>query len=350
VNKRKDNMGETGISGAGKVRSGFVRRLLETENAGIVIFLVCLFVLCAITSETFLRPRNVYTVLRQVSVLGICSFGAAVVLLIGGIDLSIGSCAAFSGVVTAYFIQRVGVPIPLSVVLGVLAGGVVGLVNGTIVAVMGIPAIVTTIGTMTLFRGLAFVLCGSGEAASYGIIDLPQEFKWMGGGNIGILPIGILFTVAVFIILALVVNRMPFGRYIYAIGSNEESAVVSGIQVGSVKALVFVISGMCAGLGGVLLASRMNSGQPTAATGLEIDVLTAVVLGGVSTVGGKGKLTGVVVGVLIIGLLQNWLILMNVAYYYQLIIKGCVLIAAVLLDLLRLERSLYERDILIKAA
>jgi ribose transport system permease protein len=327
-----------------------IRRLLERENAGIVIFLICLFVLCAATSETFLKTRNVYTVLRQVSVLGICSFGAAVVLLIGGIDLSVGSCAAFTGVITAYFIQRVGAPIPASVVVGVFAGGVVGLVNGIFVAAMGIPAIVTTIGTMTLFRGLAYVLCGTGDAAAYGIIDLPQKFKWMGGGSIGFLPVGILFTVSVFVILALIVNRMPFGRYVYAIGSNEESAIVSGIPVGRIKVLVFVISGLCAGLGGVLLASRMNSGQPTAATGLEIDVLTAVVLGGVSTVGGKGKLSGVVVGILIIGLLQNWLVLMNVAYFYQLVIKGSVLIAAVLLDMLRVQRSSYEREILVKAA
>jgi len=272
------------------------------------------------------------------------------VLLIGGIDLSIGSCAAFSGIVTAYFIQRLGVPIPASIVAGVLAGGVVGLVNGCFVANMGIPAIVTTIGTMTLFRGLGFVMCGTGDTAAYGIIDLPQQFQWMGGGSIGVLPVGILFTIAVFIVLVIIANNTPFGRYIYAIGSNEESAVVSGISVKRVKVLVFVISGLCAGLGGVLLASRMNSGQPTAATGLEIDVLTAIVLGGVSTVGGKGKLTGVVVGVLIIGFLQNWLILMNVAYFYQLVIKGCVLIAAVLFDLLRLKKSSYGRAVSMRTA
>ena len=346
-------MGTTNSKGIGVQQgqrtSSLVGRLLARENAGIVIFLVGLFVVCALTSNTFLKPRNIYTILRQVSVLGICAFGGAVILLIGGIDLSVGSCAAFTGVVTAYFIQRVGVPIPISVVAGILAGGLVGLVNGFIVAKMGIPAIVTTIGTMTLFRGLAYVLCGSGEAASYGIIDLPSEFKWMGGGTIGFLPVGILFTVAVFIVLVLIVNRMPFGRYLYSIGSNEESAIVSGINVGRIKMLAFIISGLCAGLGGVLLASRMNSGQPTAATGLEIDVLTAVVLGGVSTVGGKGKLSGVVVGILTIGLLQNWLILMGVEYFYQLVIKGCVLIAAVLLDLLRVKRSSYERAILMKA-
>jgi len=313
--------------------------LLKRENAGIVIFLVILFILFSFTSDTFLRQRNISTILRQISVLGIVSFGAATVLLVGGIDLSIGSAAAFSGVTAAFFIQKVGFPIPPSIIIGILFGGVVGFVNGFFVTKIGIQPIVTTIGTMTLFRGLAYVMCGSGEAASYGIINLPKEFKLIGGGYVGVLPITIFFMVGVFFILLIVMNRLPVGRHIYAIGSNEESAIISGINIDRIKIFVFVISGLCAGLGGVLLASRMNSGQPASGSGLEIEALTAIVLGGVSTVGGKGKISGVIVGVLIIGILQNWLILMNVEYFYQLVIKGAVLIIAVTLDLLRVQKS-----------
>jgi ribose transport system permease protein len=261
------------------------------------------------------------------------------VLLIGNIDLSIGSSGAFAGLITAALIKRMGAPIPVACLAGVFSGGTVGLLNGLIVTRIGIPSIVTTIGTMTLFRGLAYVVSGQGDAASSGIINLPVAFKWMGATRIGIVPVSVLITLAVFIVLAVLVARMPFGRHLYSVGSNEEAALVSGVRVKTVKTLVFVLSGACAGIGGVLAASRMNSGQPTALNGMEIDALTAAVLGGVSTVGGKGRLSGVILGVLIIGMLQNWLVMMNVEYFYQLVIKGLVLIAAVLIDLLRVGRS-----------
>ena len=154
---------------------GLLKGLFARENAGIAIFVVGLFVLCSLTSESFLRPRNITTILRQISVLGICAFGGTLVLLIGNIDLSIGSCAAFTGIVTAAFIQRLGFSIPLACVLGVLSGGAVGLLNGAILTQIGIPSIVTTIGTMTLFRGLSYVVCGKGDAASSGIINLPRR-------------------------------------------------------------------------------------------------------------------------------------------------------------------------------
>jgi len=322
-----------------------LKDLFARENAGIAIFVVGLFVLCSLTSEAFLRPRNITTILRQISVLGICAFGGTLVLLIGNIDLSIGSCAAFTGIVTAAFIQRLGFSIPLACVMGVLSGGAVGLLNGAILTQIGIPSIVTTIGTMTLFRGLSYVVCGKGDAASSGIINLPKEFAWIGSGHVGFLPISVIFTIAVFLILFLVVDKMPIGRHVYSVGSNEEAALISGINVDLVKVLVFVASGLCAGIGGVLSASRMNSGQPTALSGLEIDALTAAVLGGVSTVGGKGKLSGVIFGVLMIGMLQNWLVLMNVEYFYQLVIKGGVLIAAVLIDLLRVARGVEHKEV-----
>ncbi len=312
--------------------------LAARENLGVAVFVIGLFALFSLTSDSFLNPRNVTTILRQVSVLGICAFGGAVVLLIGNIDLSIGSCAAFAGIITAYFIKIAGFPIPVACLAGVLCGGAVGLLNGLIVTQVGIPSIVTTIGTMTLFRGLGYIVCGRGDAASSGIINRPSAFKWMGSEHVGLFPISVLFTVAVFLLLALFITRMPVGRHIYSVGSNEEAAVVSGVKVNKVKVFAFVFSGLCAGIGGVLSASRMNSGQPTALTGMELDALTAAVLGGVSTIGGKGRLSGVIFGVLIIGMLQNWLVMMNVEYFYQLVIKGTVLIAAVLLDLLRIGR------------
>jgi ribose transport system permease protein len=322
-----------------------LRDLFLRDNVGIAIFAVGLLILCSLTSDVFLRPRNITTILRQISVLGICAFGGTLVLLVGNIDLSIGSCAVFTGIVTAALIQRLGFSIPLACVLGVLSGGAVGLLNGAILTQIGIPSIVTTIGTMTLFRGLSYVVCGSGDAASSGIINLPKAFAWIGSGQVGFLPISVLFTIAVFLVLFLIVDKMPIGRHVYSVGSNEEAALISGINVDLIKVLMFVVSGLCAGIGGVLSASRMNSGQPTALSGLEIDALTAAVLGGVSTAGGKGKLTGVIFGVLTIGMLQNWLVLMNVEYFYQLVIKGGVLIAAVLIDLLRVNRAVEHKEV-----
>jgi ribose transport system permease protein len=193
-----------------------------------------------------------------------------------------------------------------------------------------IPSIIVTLGTLTIIRGLAFIIVGGVT-----VFGMPVSYRVLGRNYIGFVPIPVLVMVAIFAAFFVVLNMLSFGRYVYAIGSNEEAAVISGVNVHRTKTVVFALCGLMAGIGGAILSSRLDSGQAATAQGLELDVLTAVVLGGVSIAGGKGKLESVFVGVLIIGILANGMVLLNIQHFYQLVIKGGVLLLAVGLDTMR---------------
>lgn len=307
-----------------------MRRFFGIESIGIYLFLVVIIVFFSLMSDAFLTFNNFIIILRQVSIIGICAFGEAFIVISGGIDLSVGSVVALSGVISAVLSKFFGIPLPLAFIVGIAAGGVCGFLNGTLVTKVKIPPIIVTLGTLTIIRGVAFIIVGGNT-----VFGMPEKFRELGRGYIGFIPIPVLIMIIIFIIFFVILNNLSFGRYIYAIGSNEEAAVISGINVNKIKTLVFTIGGLTAGLGGIILASRLDSGQAATAEGLEIDVLTAVVLGGVSIAGGKGRLESVFVGVLIIGILANGLVLLNVQHFYQLVIKGSVLLLAVSLDVTR---------------
>ena len=307
-----------------------IKKFFGIESIGIYLFLIAIVVFFSLMTDAFLTFDNFIVILRQISIIGICAFGGAVIVISGGIDLSVGSVVALSGVISAALSKFFGLPLFVAIIAGILAGGVCGFLNGTLVTRVKIPPIIVTLGTLTIIRGVAFIIVGGNT-----IFGMPLKFRELGRGYVSFIPIPVLIMVVIFIIFFIVLNNLSFGRHIYAIGSNEEAAIISGINVNRIKTLVFTIGGLTAGLGGAILASRLDSGQASTGQGLEIDVLTAIVLGGVSISGGKGRLETVFVGVLIIGILANGLVLLNVQHFYQLVIKGSVLLLAVSLDVAR---------------
>jgi ribose transport system permease protein len=312
------------------VRKGALAGLFSMESSGIYAFLAALIVLFTLLTRAFLTFDNFIVILRQVSIIGICAFGETLVVIAGGLDLSVGSTVALSGVIAAVLAKFLDVPVPLSFLAGIAAGGVCGLVNGLLTTRIRIPSIIVTLGTLTIIRGVAFIIVGGNT-----VFGMPLTYRALGRNYIGFIPIPVIIMIVVFAVFFLLLNNFRLGRHIYAIGSNEEAAIISGVNVNRTKLVLFGLSGLMAGIAGAILSSRLDSGQAATAEGLELDVLTAVVLGGVSISGGRGKLGSVFVGVLIIGILANGLILLNVQYFYQLVIKGAVLLFAVGLDTVR---------------
>ncbi len=307
-----------------------IDKIFSIENIGIYFFLFAIIVFFSLMTRAFLTFDNFIIILRQISIIGICAFGETFVVIAGGIDLSVGSIVALSGVIAASLAKFMNVPVPIAFLAGIAAGSICGLLNGILTTKVKIPPIIVTLGTLTIIRGLAFIIVGG-----HTVFGMPVSYRALGRSYIGFIPIPVLILIIVFIAFFGILNKLSFGRYVYALGSNEEAAVISGVNVNKTKTLVFVLCGLMAGIGGAILSSRLDSGQASTAQGLELDVLTAVVLGGVSIAGGKGRLENVFVGVLIIGILANGMILLNVQHFYQLVIKGSVLLLAVGLDTVR---------------
>lgn len=288
------------------------------------MFIVLFF---SIMTDSFLSTSNLLNVARQVAMLGISAVGMTCVILTSGIDLSVGAVMAITNIVGSMLMVNAGIPIFPAVLLTLLLAGLIGLVNGLLVAYVGVPALITTLAMMTILRGLSFVLCGG-----IPIWGLPPAFKKLGQGYLGAIPIPVIIMIIIFILGWFFLNRTKTGRYIYGLGGNKEAVRLSGVNTAKIQTLVFVVSGLLTGLAGVIMLSRINTGQPKIGTGYEMDVITAVVLGGVSIMGGEGSLIGVFIGVLIAGVLSNGMILMDVSEYYQQITKGIVLLIAVIFD------------------
>ena len=315
-------------------RFSLLTRFLAREESSLLVFLTLLIVLFSLLQPSFLTVNNAINVIRQVAILAVAAFGATYVIISQGLDLSVGAVNALSGVVAALIARELG-PVYgpwTGIPAGLMVGVATGLLNGLIITVININPIITTLGTMTMMRGLAFILTGG--MSLYGV---PSEFQWLGRGYLlgQLIPIPVAVMFIVFAVCYIGLNNSFLGRYTYAIGGNEEAARLSGIPVRRVKGIVYIIGGATAALSGVILASRLGAGQAAAATGFELDVITAAILGGVSITGGEGRLEGTFLGVLIIGILSNGLILLNVEPYYQLVIKGLALLSAVGLDRLR---------------
>ncbi len=303
------------------------------ENLGIIIALLILCVFLSVfpgTSESFPTVRNVFNVLRQISSNLLLACGMTMVIILGGIDLSVGSVIALSGVLAAGCVSRYGMAIAPAMIVGVLIGIVFGAFNGAVVAKTTIPPFIVTLATMNIARGLAGVYTGGSP-----VRVVSDEWQFLGAGYIGGVPVPVIIMILVFIISLLIVNRTKMGRYIYAVGGNVQAAKFSGINVAKVKFFVYTYTGFLAGLAGIILASRMYSGQPTAGEGAEMDAIAAVVVGGTSMSGGSGKLGGTLIGALIIGILNNGLNLMNVNSFWQTVVKGVVILLAVFLDYIR---------------
>ncbi|CAG7912976.1 MULTISPECIES: ABC transporter permease [Mammaliicoccus] len=292
------------------------------------IGLILLIVVISIMNSAFLDLSNLLNLLRQVSINGLIAFGMTFVILTGGIDLSVGSILALSSAFTAILITSGLDPI-VALIVGVIGGFLLGVFNGVLVTFGSMAPFIATLATMTIFRGLTLVVTDGNPITNLGDSYMFQLF---GKGYFFGIPVPAVTMIIVFIILAIILQKTTFGRHTYAIGGNEVASKISGIKVNRVKILIYGISGLMSALAGAILTSRLNSAQPTAGTSYELDAIAAVVLGGTSLTGGKGRIVGTFIGVLIIGVLNNGLNLLGVSSFYQQVVKGIVILIAVLID------------------
>ncbi len=309
------------------VRVQNVSKYKKMSKYGIYIVLFALIGFFSIVADGFFSSTNFFNILRQVAVYGISAVGMTMVIITGGIDISVGSMMGAAAVGCASLMVAGLNPI-LAIFLVLTLGLFVGLFNGFFVYEVGIPPMIATLATMSILRGSAYII--SGGLPVYGF---PSSFKFLGQGYLGPVPIPVIIMGICFILGYMILEMTSFGRYIYGIGSNREASRLSGVNVRKVMYSVYGICGMLAALGGIVLLSRVNSGQPKAGETYEMDIITAVVLGGVSTTGGEGKITHVIAGLLVMGVLLNGMILMNIPDYYQRVVKGAVLLPAISYDM-----------------
>ncbi|MCL5772970.1 MAG: ABC transporter permease [Firmicutes bacterium] len=301
------------------------------EEFGIFLGLVAIYVIFAIlcNREGFLTYTNTMNIARQISMITIIALGMTFVIISGGIDLSVGSIVALTGVFAAMTLNAMGGNIPLAIAVALASGLIIGAFNGLIIAHFRVPPFIVTLSTMIAFRGLVFLVCGGRPVG-----NLPESFFFIGGGYL-ILPVPVIIMAVAIVISWFLTNHTKFGRYTYAIGGNEEAARFSGINIKSMKVAIYSLCGLAAAISGVILTSRLFSGDPKSGQLYELDAIAAVVVGGTSLNGGKGTILGTLLGSLIIGVISNGLNLMGVESYTQNIIKGAVILIAVLLDQMR---------------
>lgn len=307
------------------------------ENIGIIIALaaMCIFLIVfPTTRNTFLTSKNVLNILRQNASNLFLATGMTMVIILGGIDLSVGSVIALSGCVAAGCVEFLGLPEIVGFAAAILVGGIVGVFNGTVISKTDIPPFIVTLASMNIAKGIALVYTQGAP-----IRCMTDAFKFPGAGYVGSIPTPVILMLIIFVIAALIINRTKLGRHIYAVGGNAQAAKFSGINVEKVKFRVYAYTGLMAGIAGVVVASRLYSGQPTAGDGAEMDAIAAVVVGGTSMSGGSGKLGGTLIGVLIIGVLNNGLNLLGVDSNWQYIVKGMVILMAVYVDFIRNKKT-----------
>ena len=298
------------------------------SNIGIICVLLIIGVFLSLLSDKFLTSGNLISVMRQISINVYIALGMTLVIILGGIDLSVGAIVALTGTVTVGLIVNTGLPIAAAIAIGLLIGVVCGFISGTMVAEFKLPAFIVTMAMMNIARGAANVYSGG---RSTRITD--EFFSSIGSGYLfGVIPLPVIYMVVLIILITVVLNKTKFGTYIYAIGGNRESARLSGVPIKKVEIAVFTIIGLLSAFAGLVLASRMYSGQPSVGAGYELDAIAACVLGGVSMSGGKGRISDTVFGAMVIGFISNGLNLMNVNSFWQLVVKGIIILIAVVID------------------
>ncbi|MCT8556361.1 ABC transporter permease [Glaesserella parasuis] len=315
--------------------------------------LVLLVIFFSVTNEFFFTSNNIMTVGLQTSTIALIGIGATCVILTGGIDLSTGSVVALSGVAAAMIVNA-GVPVPLGMVLGILVGGACGLTNGILVTQMKLPPFIATLGMMMVARGLALYVTNaapvSGMPESFAVLGNGALFKIVEEGSNGLpkvvftgIPYPVIIMIFITVLFTFALTKLKVGRYIYAIGSNEEAARLSGIKTNIVKIYAYVASGLLSGLTGVILASRLVTAQPNGGVTYELDAIASAVVGGTSLMGGVGTIPGTLIGSFIIGVLRNGLNMNGVSSFVQMIVIGLVIIVAVSLDQLRQSKKLGKK-------
>ena len=309
-----------------------IGNIIRSQGIWVVFIVLCIGF--TIANPRFITATNLLIMLRQVAVWGSASVGMTFVILLGDIDLSTGSVITFVNVLCSYLMVNMGVPMAAAIIITLAASTLIGLLNGFMVSTIGIPALIATFATQTAFSGIALIIC-DGQP----INGFTEAFKVFGQGKIGPVPVPVIIMILCFALGAFILNKTYFGRYFYAVGGNIEAARLSGIRTGRVKYLVFALSGFFAGLAGLVLLSRVNSGMGNAGLGYEFKVITCVVLGGVSVAGGSGRMSGVIAGTFIISALNNGMVLINLNSWIQNIVLGIVLVLAVGFDCYQKKRQ-----------
>ncbi|MDU5150134.1 ribose ABC transporter permease [uncultured Anaerococcus sp.] len=304
------------------------KQFKENQNLGTIAALIILIVFVSVLNPAFLQVNNLLNLMRQLIINGFIALGMTFVILTGGIDLSVGSTLAFTSAIFAGLLQN-GMNTGLAIVITLALGLALGLINGLLITKGKLAPFIVTLATMTIFRGLTLVYMDGRP------ISGPKDnfaFQFLGKGQVFGIPFQVILFLIVYIVLSTLLNKTSHGRKIFAVGGNEKASFISGIKIDKVKVLVYVISALMAVISGLVLTSRLNSAQPTAGSAYEMDAIAAVVLGGTSMTGGSGSLTGTLIGILILGVLNNGLNLLGVSSFYQQIVKGVVILIAVLID------------------
>ncbi|WP_220729762.1 ABC transporter permease [Streptomyces radicis] len=312
------------------LRERMSHALSELTAAGA---LVILFIALSFASPHFLTSDNLFNIGAQTAVIAIIATAQTMVIITKGIDLSVGSVAALSGVVGAIVVRDLGFSVWAATAVAIAVGAAAGLVNGLLVTVARIPPFIATLGTMSVGRGLVFIVTGS-----VGVYSLPESFQLLGNGEFLGLPFAVVLTAIVAVGVAFLLSQTRFGRYTYAMGSNLEAARRSGVPVRRHLTAVYVLAGVLVGLGGMIAASRVNSGQPNYGIALELDVIAAAVIGGASLFGGQGRIIGTLIGAFLIAVVRNGAVLLDISIHYQQVIVGVIIWAAVYFDQLRRQR------------
>lgn len=320
---------------AARLKNGIVKYF--KDNIGIIIALVAMCVFLIIfprTRTTFPTAKNILNILRQNSTNLFLATGMTMVIILGGIELSVGSVIALSGCISAMCVINWGLPEIVGFIAALLVGAIVGVFNGFVISMTDIPPFIVTLASMNITKGIALVITGGAP-----IRCMTDMYKFPGAGYVGPIPTPVVLMVIVYIIASFMINRTQLGRHMYAVGGNAQAAQFSGINVKKVKFIIYTYTGLMAGLAGLVTASRLYSGQPTAGDGAEMDAIAAVVVGGTSMSGGSGRLGGTLIGVLIIGVLNNGLNLMGVDSNWQYVVKGLVILLAVYVDWIRNKKA-----------
>lgn len=304
------------------------------QEYGSFIALLFLIVVIGVISPEFRTINNFLSLLRQSSINGLIAFGMTMVILTGGIDLSVGSTLAISAALCAGMITNMGIPVPVAMLLTLVVGLLFGGISGLLITKGRLQPFIATLITMTVYRGFTMIYMDGRPISnlSNSKYVLPKALVFIGRGDILGIPVPIIIFILVFILFFIVLNKTTFGRKVYAIGSNDRCAKLAGISITKVKMVVYCVSGLMASLSSLILLSRLNSAQPTLGTGYELDAIASVALGGTSMNGGRGKILGTLIGILIIAVLNNGLNILGVSSYYQSVVKGIVILIAVLSD------------------
>jgi len=318
-----------------RFKNGVVKYFKDNIGIIIALFAMCIFlIIFPTTRSTFPTVKNIFNILRQNASNLFLATGMTMVIILGGIELSVGSVIALSGCVAAGCVMNLGLPEVVAFLAAIGVGALVGMFNGFVICKTDIPPFIVTLASMNITKGIALVYTQGAP-----IRCMTDAFKFPGAGYVGPVPTPVILMVIIFIIAAFMINRTQLGRHIYAVGGNAQAAKFSGINVEKVKFIVYTYTGIMSGIAGVVVASRLYSGQPTAGDGAEMDAIAAVVVGGTSMSGGSGRLGGTLIGVLIIGVLNNGLNLLGVDSNWQYIVKGLVILLAVYVDWIRNKKA-----------